>query len=127
MTTKLKTRNLQEIFQTVIAHSYYSCNKYPFMCVALKEASYDCVITYKERDKAIRAIDTYLTKLGVNPAESYDTLIAALNHNCKVNILSLPKDPTYLITLAVYLNWKARPTTPAAVNRLVTKLLGEIK
>ena len=125
MKTKVKTRNLQEIFQTVIAHGYY--NKYTFMCVALKESTNDCVITYKERDKAIRAIDTYLTKLGVNPTESYDTLIAALNHNCKVNILCLPRDQTDPITLAVYINWKARPTTPAAVNRLVTKLLGEIK
>ena len=86
-----KRRELQEIFDCVISAGYYRRPSY--MCISLKAARYDGLISNKEYELATSAITEYI--------KSTYTLSAALL------IAGLPD--SYDHTLAIYKNWDARP------------------
>lgn len=95
-------KNIQEIFNVVIAEGFYQPNYLAthyseYMCISLKYAENRGVITKEEMYEALESIATYL-KEDLDGIEGLETLL--IEHN-------LPSD--FPARLKIYQDWENRP------------------
>lgn len=102
-----RQRTIQEIFNAVIKLGYYTNKPNApkcYMCISLKAACREQQITQGERDKASKAIESYMATIPGN----WGTLGNALKWG--------GADSSREAQMNVYLNWDKRPKFNPAVG-----------